>query len=60
MNTCQVLKTYFSLYKNRKKQKSSGKNSFGENLEGGENKTHKPNFKNQVEDTHEKKYSLFQ
>ena len=33
MNTCQVLKTYFSLNKNKE-----NKASFGKNLGGGENK----------------------
>ena len=49
----QRLKTSFSPYKNRK-------NSFGENFEGGENKDTQTELKNQVEDTHEEKYSLFQ
>ena len=54
-NTSQVLKTYFSLYKNRK-----NKTSFEENLGGGENKDTQTKLKkNSGEDTHEEKYSLF-
>ena len=34
----QRLKTSFSPYKNRKHKTSVGKNNFGENLGGGENK----------------------
>ena len=36
MNICQVLKTDFSPYKNRKNKTWFGKNSFGENLGGGD------------------------
>ena len=48
-------KELFSPYKNRKNQTSFGKNSFGENLGGGENKDTQIKLKNYVEDTHEKK-----
>ena len=46
MNICQVLKTDFSPYKNWKNKTSFGKNSFGENLGGGENKDTQTKFKN--------------
>ena len=46
MNTCQILKTDSSPYKNRKNKTSFGKNSFGENLGGGENKDTQTKFKN--------------
>ena len=38
-NTSQVLKTYFSLYKNRKNKTSFGENGLEENLGGGGEKT---------------------
>ena len=58
----QRVKTSFSPYKNRKKNKTnSGKNSFGETLGCGENKKHKPNLKKIKLRIHiKKKYSLFQ
>ena len=40
------LKTSFSPYKNRKHKTSVGKNSFGENLGGGENKDPQTKLKN--------------
>ena len=44
----QRLKTSFSPYKNRKNKTSFGKNSFGEILEVGKIKTHKPNLKTKL------------
>ena len=40
----QRLKKLFSPSKNRKNKTSFGKNSFGENLEGGENKKTQTKF----------------
>ena len=46
MNTCLVLKTDFSHYKNRKNKTSFRKNSFGENVGDGENKDTQTKLKN--------------
>ena len=48
MNTRQVLKKDFSLYKNRINKTSFGKNSLEETLGGGEKKIHKPNLKTKL------------
>ena len=52
MNTCQVLRTDFSPYKNKKKKKVLGKTILGKLEEVGINKNTQTKLKTKVEDTH--------